>query len=63
MTTEERLKEARADREMELGMYQEFTTIQGLICDLHSESFVNCPQCKTIFYPESASAIHCPQNT
>lgn len=61
MTAED--KKLRADREVELGMYREYNTIQGVICDLHSESFIYCPQCKEVFYPESASATHCPQNT
>ena len=61
MTAEE--KELRADNEVQLGNYQEFDTMQELIANLRSVSFLNCPHWGMIFYPESASSIHCFQNT
>ena len=42
-------------------MYQEFNSVEELIADLHSPDFpvYSCPQCESLFYPKSATDIHC----
>ena len=52
-------QERRADREMELGKYREFESVEELIADLHSPDSSYCPLCGCIYYSESASEIHC----
>ena len=60
---QEEIRERRADREMELGMFKTFDSVESLLADLHSPSHILCPFCSCIFYPETASAIHCGGNS
>ncbi|KKN78496.1 hypothetical protein LCGC14_0350280 [marine sediment metagenome] len=55
-------EEIRADRELELGNYQEFSSVDALLGDLHSCSYISCPLCGCVFYPETASSVCCGVN-
>lgn len=55
-------KEQRADEEERLGRYVEFDSVTKLIADLHAPDILTCPQCGLVYYPESATDIHCIGN-
>jgi len=55
-------EEQRADEEERLGKYRGFNSASLLIEDLHDLYFHCCPQCGLLFYPESATDIHCKAN-
>ena len=55
-------REDRADKELELGMYQEFDSVEELIADLHHNPIMVCCWCKLVYCPETATDIHCMGN-
>ncbi len=53
--------EERADEEERLDKYLEFDNIQELLADLHHAAcaIYTCSQCGIVYYPESATDMHC----
>ncbi len=50
-----REREDRADMEVKMGRFRDFSSIQELLVDLHSPLFV-CPICGLVYYPVSATS-------
>jgi len=58
MAQENSDRENRANEEGRLHKYQEFSSVEALIKDLHN-GYSICHWCGIIFYPEAVTDIHC----